>query len=111
MPVYAVKCEKCGCSGDQVHKMSDEHSPCAACGGKVGIDYTRQKTRSERRFAGSEAVSLQFGFHPDEVAEARREFEGTGADIKDDGEVHFESRGVERKFRKKWESMKRAAGT
>lgn len=108
MPVYAVRCQACGHQEEQFHSMSQDHLPCSKCSGVVDVDFTRQNIQRERHFCGSERDSVMYGFHPDEVQEARREFASTGADISDYGTVSFDKRSTQVAFQKKWNEIKRA---
>ena len=109
MPTYALRCPSCGVKWETFHKMSEPHPPCAACGTVGEWDPTEQKTTGERRFAGMERMSLQFGFDASEAAEARRMFDGTGATIDDEGDVYFDTRGQERRFRERYKKHMDAA--
>lgn len=108
MPIYSVKCESCGAQSEQFHSMNEAHQPCEHCKGTCSVDYTRQTFMRERHFSGTERNSVMYGFHPDEVQEARMDFGSTGADISDDGTVSFDKRSVQVAFAKRWNEIKRA---
>lgn len=106
MPVYALICDKCKDEWEDIHPMTADHPMCRkGCGVRCGTNPSKQIPKRERQFAGSERVSMQWGFAPDEVQEARQEFDGTGATIRDNGDVEFDSRGQERAFRKRIKTM------
>ena len=110
MPIYATICESCGNRNpSDFHRMAESHSPCEKCGGSCRTDVGSQLFVRERHFAGSERMSLQFGFHPDEVDEARQEFQHTGAQIDDEGGVFFDNRSQERAFRRHYSGLLKKA--
>jgi len=106
MPIYALKCQKCGDEWEDIHPMTQQHPKCRkGCGCRCDTNPSKQVPRRERQFAGSERTSLQFGFDASEVDEARRDFDGTGARITDEGDVEFDNRSQERAFRKRYKQI------
>ena len=74
---------------------------CPGCGKSIrygGHNAPRETKRfyGNRRFAGSESVSQREGFHPSEVAFARKHI--TAGTISDEGDVSFTDRQDQRKF-------------
>lgn len=109
MPSYDIKCTSCKWKGHDYHKMSEPHCPCPKCGKKTETDIGRQgfPRLGNREFHGQGRNSFQWSFCEDEVAEARRDFAGTGATITDEGDVLFDNRSQERAFRGRIKQMRR----
>jgi hypothetical protein len=108
VPIYPLKCSK-GHTWEQVLPMHHEESEyvCPTCCGAGAQDFAA-KFRGRhidlnRKFTGTESLSVAHGFHPDEVSGARVAVEkagGSGSCIRDDGTVRFTERREERAFTK-----------
>lgn len=92
MPEYALKCQNCAhCFEEFAHANQRYTVPCPVCGAvNCDTDWSKSNVRLERLFGTTDGTSMRFGFHPDEVQDARRELPGW--DIKDTGDVHFAGR-------------------
>lgn len=109
MPIYALVCPKCKDRWEDYHPIRAPHPLCRkGCRKRCETDPGAQMPRRERQFCGSQTMSLQFGFDASEAEEARRDFDGTGATIKDSGDVHFDNRSQERAFRKRYKQIEDA---
>lgn len=105
MPIYPLRCTGPDAHRfEDFHKMSEAHPPCPHCKAPTEIDAGALHIKTDRRFGTSDGRSLRFGFHPDEVAEARREL--PNANITDDGDVYFNTAGDIRAFERDVERMR-----
>lgn len=110
MPLYPRACTACDHRFEKFSHKAEPHAiRCPACGGETRTDMREVRIVTERRFAGSGAISRTHEFHPDEVGEARRLFEATGVRITDKGLVECPTRSAERAFKAKFSAMERAA--
>lgn len=94
---------RCGYVGDVYVSAADGWAgECPACNARLTADGSRPKGQrfyGDRRFAGSETLSMMEGCHPSEVAQHRALFDAQGAcRTTDNGDVHFESRSQQRKY-------------
>lgn len=98
---YAVKCLNCGHAFETACTHADRSKlPCELCKHpRVEPDFGKTKLVTERRFAGTECESLQEGFHPSEVNEARQLF--PNSTIRDDGTVMYSKRSDQTNFLKR----------
>ncbi len=106
MPIYPLKCDA-GHRWEQVLPMEHDAAAyvCPECKAQGAQDFAA-KFRGRhidlnRKFTGSESLSVAHGFHPDEVSGARVAVEkagGSGSCIQDDGTVRFTERREERAF-------------
>jgi len=110
MPIYQLRCPTCEHRWEDVAPASRRiEIPCPTCGCcPVETDFTtwvgKRLPTAERRFTEREGTSLRFGFHEDEVAEARRELPNTR--ITDQGDVVFEGTGSIKVFERDVERMR-----
>ena len=93
MILYTLKCPKCKLCFEKVARHQDRDKiRCPACRARrVEPNFDELRIRGHRVFIGKEAQSYLHGFHPDDVAEARKALPGW--DIHDDGTVTFKDRG------------------
>lgn len=105
---------KCGCGHTGDHTFSESRDwteECPKCGKKHNVDGTRGKRLQDfggnRRFHGSERLSVTEGWHPSEVAAVRPLLEPTGARVHDSGQVEFKDRQTQRAYMAKLGEMKR----
>lgn len=94
MPTYALKCRGCGTCFEQFARFEEKAAvPCPKCGqAGCDIDCSNLHIGANVRtpsHAPQSGLSMRFGFHPDEVQEARRELPNWS--ITDDGDVVVDS--------------------
>lgn len=98
MPMYVRRCSECAHTFEEFAKIDERDAiRCAQCGAATEGVPTAIKT--QRRFAGSEAMSRVYEFIPSDVHRMRKITAGTGATIDDTGHVWFDDRSTETKFR------------
>ena len=107
MPIYTMRCT----AGHTFEAVSSydkrDRVTCERCGKPCTV--LPSLFRQERRFAGSESVSLTEGCHPRDV-QAQRQLYGDTVHIDDRGDFSFESRGQQRRFMKKKREAERLTG-
>jgi hypothetical protein len=103
----------CGYTGEVALFASDNfQADCpGGCGRKVHA-HDKKKTIDDanRRYSGSQGVSFTQGFHPAEVALARKNMPDVAHCIKDDGRVVYPDSRTEQKFRKSLSEAKQRLG-
>lgn len=112
-----VRCEQCG---HRAHELCfcesagwERHCPncrgvLTPTNGYAGRERV-QLFHGNRRFAGSERISISEGFHPSEVADARRTFgDISGVEIRSNGDVCFDDRASQRRYRQRREAIEDA---
>ena len=92
----------CGFRGELLFCVEDNwQRPCPDCEKPIapgGVGTVRY--HGNRRFAGSESLSIVEGCHPAEVPRARSLMPSVAHCIKDDGSVEFSDRAEQVKYRK-----------
>jgi hypothetical protein len=107
--VRGIKCD-CGETFDACIKASDGWAcACPLCGAECNPARlaTNKRFHGNRRFAGSESVSVTEGFCAHEVPEARRLLPAFQHCIQDNGDVHFASRSEQRGYARATEELRR----
>lgn len=107
MPDYALKCPRCKHRFERFAPASERYVICCprCATGPCDTDFEVTRFVTERRFAGSEMIDYQHGFHPDELGWAKATFKDHQHCIDDEGMVTFGSRAEERSFTKQWNEM------
>lgn len=100
MPIYEFVCPSCGERSEEFAKMSESNAEfsCRSCNVKKSRVFSLP--HKERKFSGTESVSMTEGFHKNEVEKARKMIPGYQHCIRDDGSVVFSSRSEQRGFMK-----------
>lgn len=105
MPLYQYLCPNCQREDEDFRKMNQNSATKWCACGKL-MRKVPSLPRTERQFAGSESWSTQQGFHPKEVARARKLLGGKyDSNIHDSGRVQFSSRSEERAFARDLENL------
>lgn len=85
MPVYVRRCLQCHQSAEHfAHASQCDLIRCPACGGETETDpaqYATQSTHGDEIHGTRERI-WDVTIHPDEVDDVRREFAGTGCDVR-----------------------------
>jgi len=87
MPVYVRRCLQCHKSAEHFAHMNADHDAltCPHCGGFTETDVQgqcRSQAMQGDELKGTRERLWDIAIHPDEADEVRREFAGTGCDVR-----------------------------
>lgn len=105
MPLYEYKCPAGHRFDELVKHDQADRVHCPTCQKKAQRLVSLCKT--DRRFAGSEAMSITEGCHPLEV-QANRQLFGDTVNIDHKGDYSFNDRGQQRRYRKRKDAIRKA---